>query len=34
MVYAEQSGTLVATPLRATLERQTGMYAVVKKNHG
>lgn len=31
MAYAEQSGTLVATPLRATLERQTGMYAVVKK---
>lgn len=31
MAFAAQAGKLAATPLRATLERQTGMYAVVKK---
>ncbi len=31
MALAEKAGTLISTPLRATLDRQTGMYAVVKK---
>jgi len=34
MACASQTGRLISTPLRATLERQTGMYAVVKKITG
>lgn len=34
MDCASQTGWLIPTPLRATLERQTGMYAVVKKITG
>lgn len=31
LAFAWQAGKLPATPLRVTLDRQTGMYAVVKK---
>lgn len=31
MMVARQAGKLTATPLRVTLERQSGMYAVVRK---
>ncbi|MBN8710815.1 MAG: hypothetical protein BGO12_16705 [Verrucomicrobia bacterium 61-8] len=34
MMVAHQAGNLTATPLRVTLERQSGMYAVVRKLNG